>query len=286
MSALKPSRMTAKGSNHRKGRRPAGRDERHRRRGFPPRHGWQEAEPRRVLVLVIFRLRRQQAAQDSQADKARHHHISDRPPAARCHKQRNEAGYEAARLVAELIERRHQVLVFFRPGHFDPPGVEDDVMRGAKDQDHETDQRHEADILRRIGESQHRQQHGNRSLAKDQPGPPPADADERHAMRRLEQGRPEIFERIPDGDERQDTDRIRVDPFLGQPGRQHANNGAIGNAGREGEDQHRRHAAVFQGPESARRPGGLLHRKRGIAAHAAPAFPAAPVHLIARVRRA
>ena len=217
-----------------------------------------------MFVLVILRLRRQQAAQNGQADKSGHHHIGDGPPAARCNQQCDEAGNEPTRLVAKLIEGGHQVLVFFRPGHLDPPGVEDDVMRGPEDQDHETDQCDEPDILRRIGEGQYRQQHGNRGLAKDQPGPPTANTDEWHAMRRLKQGRPEIFERVPDGDERQDTNRVCVDTFLRQPGCQHANNGAIRDAGREGEDQHCRHAP----------------------AHAAPAFPAAPVHLIARVRRA
>ena len=43
--------------------------------------------------------------------------------------QREEAGDEARNAVAELVEGRHQVLVFRGARHFDAPGIQHDIVR-------------------------------------------------------------------------------------------------------------------------------------------------------------
>ena len=160
-------------------------------------------------------------------------------------------------------------------------------MRRTEDKDDETDERDEADIFRWIRQGEHDQQDRDGRLAEDQPGTAPADGDKGYAVRHLEQRRPEIFEGITDGDQRQDADRVRVDAFLRQPGRQHADNRPGRNAGRKGQDEHGRHAAVFQRPQCAHGTRALLFRN-GRFGHAAPASrrPARPVQCTAMARKA
>ena len=97
--------------------------------------------------------------------------------------------------------------------------------------DHETDQRHEANIFRWIAKGQDDQQQSDHGLAHDQPGSASPDAQKWYVSSAAKHGRPEIFERVTQRDQREHTDRVCVDAFLSEPGRQDTNHRAIWYAG-------------------------------------------------------
>ena len=171
--------------DHQEGRDPACGDQQRGQRALAFRDAGLEGKPGAARTGLDFRLRRQQRPRNRQQHHHSDHRVDDHPAIIRGQKQGEEAGNEAGDPVTELVERRHQVLVFFGPRNFDAPGVQDDVMRCRKERGKKGDNRNQADILAGVRECEKEKEASDRQLQAEQPGAPGPE-ERKRMMRGLE----------------------------------------------------------------------------------------------------
>ena len=182
-----------------------------------------------------------------------HHHIAPHPRRGardagafeRAHHEQRARGRDQH---ADAIGRdigRHAGGLLALGQAFDAKRIDHDVLGRRHRRDQQRAERHEQRRARRIGQRQQQDRADQQQLREHQPAAPAAEGarEERH-MQRIDQRRPEKFQRVGRADQREQPDGAEIDAGFAHPHQQRRPRQRQRQAGRKAEQQHDQHAPL------------------------------------------
>ena len=128
---------------------------------------------------------------------------------------------------------------------FDAKRIDHDVLRRRHRRDQQRAERDEQRRARRIRQRQQQDRADQQQLREHQPAPPAAERarEDRH-MQRVDQRRPDKFQRVGRADQREQPDGAEIDAGFAHPHQQRRSRQRQRQPGRKAEQQHDQHARL------------------------------------------